>query len=223
MTTEQCLLSHNNILQRGNKSFSKSCTAVVAFLLLNNGLNLNSSVAVAFVNHSTKRIPPLKTSHNNPSFLIFSQSNDSDKDASSRGTSFSSSSLDSNGSYIASQRLVKHKMRRKKMRQNARSGPLSKEELAKHVASQYVSGSGGIFKEVDAKRKRQELHRHKNGETNMNKEQVEYLKKLDRHPALVLNADYQVRNLKKRNRLDSLLKQTQRIFKSFFSHLEFSH
>lgn len=97
-------------------------------------------------------------------------------------------------------RIIKHKNRKTKtkakMRRNSaamKNGPLNEEELAMHVSSQYVAGPGGLFKQVDARRKRQEKASIFSNEENCNMEQVEYLKKLDRHPALVLNADYQVR------------------------------
>ena len=97
-------------------------------------------------------------------------------------------------------RKIKHKNRKTKtkMRRNTavmKNGPLNEEELALHVSSQYVAGPGGLFKQVDARRKRQEKASIFSSEENCNMEQVEYLKKLDRHPALVLNADYQVREL----------------------------
>ncbi len=97
-------------------------------------------------------------------------------------------------------RRVIHKNRKKKMRTRKnkntaaiKHGPLNdKEELAMHVSSQYVAGPGGLFKQVDARRKRQEKASIFRNEDHCNLEQVEYLRKLDGHPALVLNADYQV-------------------------------
>lgn len=88
-------------------------------------------------------------------------------------------------------------MRVRKNQKNTASvahGPIANEnELAMHVSSQYVAGPGGLFKQVDARRKRQEKASIFRNEENYNKKQVEYLRMLDRHPALVLNADYQVR------------------------------
>eukprot|EP00551_Chaetoceros_affinis_P009534 CAMPEP_0203672448 /NCGR_PEP_ID=MMETSP0090-20130426/8481_1 /ASSEMBLY_ACC=CAM_ASM_001088 /TAXON_ID=426623 /ORGANISM="Chaetoceros affinis, Strain CCMP159" /LENGTH=297 /DNA_ID=CAMNT_0050537767 /DNA_START=497 /DNA_END=1390 /DNA_ORIENTATION=+ len=106
---------------------------------------------------------------------------------------------ESPGAGITPKRAKKHKNRKTKMRRGRntgqmKSGPLSMDELALHVSNQYVSGAGGIFKQADAKRKRVEAASLLNGRADGNedhKEQVEYLRKLDRHPALVLNADYQ--------------------------------
>lgn len=105
-------------------------------------------------------------------------------------------------------RRMKHKNRKKKTRTKQgragrkypagmKSGPLTPEELALHVSSEYITGPGGLFKTADAKRKRQlsssvaNLVGGASSSSSSIKEQVEYLKKLDRHPALVLNADYQ--------------------------------
>ena len=63
---------------------------------------------------------------------------------------------------ITPTRIIKHKNRKKKkMRAKKRgggkntagmkSGPLTKEELATHVSSQYVAGPGGLFKQRDQK------------------------------------------------------------------------
>lgn len=104
-------------------------------------------------------------------------------------------------SSITPPRRKKHENRKRrkrvKMQRNAgmKSGPCTEDELALHVISEYVSGRGGIFNQIDARRRREEasgLFRENSVESN--KEQVDYLKKLDRHPALVLNADYQVRS-----------------------------
>jgi hypothetical protein len=93
-------------------------------------------------------------------------------------------------------RVIKHKNRQKIKRNNKKhlskqrleTGPCTADELALHVSSQYVSGPGGILKQIDARRKREEASKR----VFCDKEQEEYLKKLDRHPVLVLNADYQV-------------------------------
>lgn len=68
--------------------------------------------------------------------------------------------------------------------------PVSSDELANHVSSIYVEGSGGKMRQVEVKRKRQESESnlHINGSLA---EQRAYMSKLDSHPALVLNADYQ--------------------------------
>lgn len=64
--------------------------------------------------------------------------------------------------------------------------PITNAELAQHVASQYIFGPNGIMKEKAAR----ERNRKGLGQVGES-EQKDYLKMLDRHPALVLNADYQ--------------------------------
>ena len=79
-------------------------------------------------------------------------------------------------------RNAKHRKARKK--KNARgetSTALSPQELAHHVAHQYLHGSGGMMRTTLAKAARRKT----------NHDQATYLRMLDRHPALVLNADYQ--------------------------------
>lgn len=69
--------------------------------------------------------------------------------------------------------------------------PISGDELANHVSASYIEGPGGFFQSTDAKRQRQE-EENKIFETDpSHRKHIEYLRKLDRHPALVLNADYQ--------------------------------
>jgi hypothetical protein len=58
---------------------------------------------------------------------------------------------------------------------------MSPQELAHHVAHQYLHGSGGVFRQTSAKSEQRD-------------EQTSFLRKLDRHPALLLNADYQPMN-----------------------------
>lgn len=81
-------------------------------------------------------------------------------------------------------RKAKHLARARK---NNQPSPISKAELAQHVASQYINGPNGVIKEQSARARNRDLVDP--GESD----QKEFLKKLDRHPALVLNADYQVR------------------------------
>ena len=73
-----------------------------------------------------------------------------------------------------------------------RNTPVSSDELAEHVSGSYVYGRGGVLRES----RKRSLHREKSSilyETDpSHKRQAQYLHKLDRHPALVLNADYQV-------------------------------
>ncbi len=60
--------------------------------------------------------------------------------------------------------------------------PASDDELADHVSSMYITGPGGFMKEAAIKREKDKF----------DNERMDFLKKLDRHPTLVLNADYQV-------------------------------
>lgn len=78
-------------------------------------------------------------------------------------------------------RKPKHKIRRRSNHQN----PISMAELAQHVSSQYINGPNGVAKEQASK--------ERNRSSMGTEETSAYLKTLDRHPALVLNADYQVR------------------------------
>jgi len=79
-----------------------------------------------------------------------------------------------------SQRKAKQK-RKKKMRKRGAS-VLSESDLQHHVATQYIYGPGGKLKDVKA---RAAKHR------KWKNDQAENLRKLDGHPALLLNADYQ--------------------------------
>jgi len=73
---------------------------------------------------------------------------------------------------------------------------MSKQDLAHHVARQYLTGGGGMLHENRLKAKRFEKQTSSILEIDAShKKHLENLKRLDRHPALVLNADYQVRNL----------------------------
>jgi len=91
---------------------------------------------------------------------------------------------------------TKHK-NRKKMRSikgssllEQKSGPISEDELAHHVFSMYTTGHGGLMKQAENKWRR---HQANEDDSYDDDDQVALLKRLDRHPALVLNADYQVR------------------------------
>lgn len=68
---------------------------------------------------------------------------------------------------------------------------LSEEELANDVSESFLNGSNGFFKETHAKRQRLEEENEMFGSDPSHTQQLEYLKELDMHPALVLNADYQ--------------------------------
>ena len=88
-------------------------------------------------------------------------------------------------------RTARHQKRKKKMKAqkgssriempNHKYRPVSDDEIAHHVSSMYITGPGGFMKEAAIKREKQNDNEH-----------LAFLKKLDRHPTLVLNADYQV-------------------------------
>lgn len=69
-----------------------------------------------------------------------------------------------------------------------KKGDLTEEELAQHVSNVYVNGAGGLMQGTMKKRERMETESQQ-----LDESQLAIIKKLDRHPALVLNADYQVR------------------------------
>lgn len=73
---------------------------------------------------------------------------------------------------------------------NLKNTPVDSDELANHVSSMYVEGSGGKMRQIEIKRKRQESGSNLNMNGSL-AEQRAYIYKLDSHPALVLNADYQ--------------------------------
>ena len=70
-------------------------------------------------------------------------------------------------------RNAKHRKRREQ--------PVSEEQVADHVARKYLHGSGGVLRQSAIKSSRRISE----------SDQAKYLKMLDRHPALLLNADYQ--------------------------------
>lgn len=92
----------------------------------------------------------------------------------------------------------KRRRRKDKMKKNkgtsklekVKNTPVDSDELAQHVSSMYMRGPGGKMRQVDFKRKRMEASSKL--EVDMTeKEHRDYMHKLDRHPALVLNADFQ--------------------------------
>jgi 5-methylcytosine-specific restriction endonuclease McrA len=96
------------------------------------------------------------------------------------------------------QRQKKHRHRRKKTRTKRteqkkfqEKGPVSSDEIASHVSSKYISGNGGKLHRMKEKRKRQVASSLSYETDPQHMDHVAYLRKLDRHPALVLNADYQ--------------------------------
>ena len=100
------------------------------------------------------------------------------------------------------ERKAKHQGRKKRTRrQNSPNGPgspLSEEELRHHVSTQYIHGPNGKRKHAIKASQSSPYDTDTaatdgEGDGSMaGGEQSEYLKKLDRHTALVLNADYQV-------------------------------
>ncbi len=93
----------------------------------------------------------------------------------------------------------KRKRRKEKMKtykgtsklEKVKNAPINDDELAHHVSAMYMKGPGGKMRQVDIKRKRMEAA--SNLEVDMTeREHRRYMSKLDRHPALVLNADFQV-------------------------------
>jgi hypothetical protein len=81
---------------------------------------------------------------------------------------------------------------RKKMQSTRVSRPLpvTDEELANHVSSMYTHGSTGVVRQVMKKRERIEK-RASEPRDSLDTEQRDYLRMLDKHLTLVLNADYQ--------------------------------
>ena len=61
-----------------------------------------------------------------------------------------------------------------------------------HVSHNFLHGPNGFFKETRAKRQRLQEDNHVFGSDPSHVQQLQYLRELDLHPALVLNADYQV-------------------------------
>lgn len=102
----------------------------------------------------------------------------------------------------AASELFKRKKLKSKKKKSTDGGklgqPVTENDIVQHVASKYVTGPGGVLYTSDMKRKKTEAA-HSVATTNLfemdtNKEgqYSDFLKKLDRHPALVLNANYQV-------------------------------
>jgi len=89
-------------------------------------------------------------------------------------------------------RKNKTKVRKAKARRPSPSGPLNEREMAHHVASQYVNGPKGLVRMAQLRWDKVEpsssSSEHDKGRI---KDHLDYVKILDRHPALVLNADYQ--------------------------------
>lgn len=90
------------------------------------------------------------------------------------------------------QRRKAHRRKKRKPSTDSASTKLVTElDVAQHVSSQYLNGGGGFLSNSNARRKRMEKSHEMFVTDPSHKKHAEYLKKLDRHPALVLNADYQ--------------------------------
>jgi hypothetical protein len=83
---------------------------------------------------------------------------------------------------------MKSQKRSSQLEQKNRNDDVSDDDLAQHVSSMYITGPGGMIKDAAKKRER-----HEGSTSSYNQDHAALLQKLDRHPALVLNADYQVR------------------------------
>lgn len=114
-------------------------------------------------------------------------------------TSPPSPAQESSAPSIMPSRKAKHKDRKrktttKKVSRGNGGQILTEQELAQHVSAQYITGRGGVLRESHAKAKRREdSTRLKEIDPDFN----QHLRNLDRHPALVLNANYQVRDTKR--------------------------
>ena len=94
----------------------------------------------------------------------------------------------------------KRKLRRKSGKSaslgiNPSDKPLPESDVGHHVAKQYITGPGSTLRDKASRRDRMETQNRIVTEDSSHKEQMQYLRMLDRHPALVLNADYQVSDL----------------------------
>ena len=109
------------------------------------------------------------------------------------------------GALSAPPRTKKHqsrtKSKRKLRRKSGKSAsvgttatgkPLTESDVGHHVAERYISGPGSVLRDKKSRRDRMETQNTIVQEDASHKEQMQYLRMLDRHPALVLNADYQV-------------------------------
>ena len=109
------------------------------------------------------------------------------------------------GALSAPPRAKKHQSRTKSKRKLRRKSgkstsvgttasgkPLTESDVGHHVAERYISGPGSVLRDKKSRRDRMETQNKIVKEDASHKEQMQYLRMLDRHPALVLNADYQV-------------------------------
>jgi hypothetical protein len=98
-------------------------------------------------------------------------------------------------------RKAKHKRRRaaaaKKERLPNVAVALSDDEIRQHVTAQYIHGPGGTLRSATVKRQKLSKHHQKVQQrlpiaSTCDDSHLAQLRRLDQHPALVLNADYQV-------------------------------
>jgi len=133
-------------------------------------------------------------------FLLFQPCRSSSLRASQSVDGSSTRLFESFEDAMANANKPKRKRRRRKEKMKAYKGtskldkvknaPINDDELAQHVSSMYMRGPGGKMRQVDIKRKRMEAA--SNLDVDMTeREHRAYMSKLDRHPALVLNADFQ--------------------------------
>ena len=114
-------------------------------------------------------------------------------------------STNGDGALSAPPRTKKHQSRTKSKRKLRRKSgkstsvgttasgkPLTESDVGHHVAERYISGPGSVLRDKKSRRDRMETQNTIVQEDASHKEQMQYLRMLDRHPALVLNADYQV-------------------------------
>lgn len=187
------LLLHGTFMERNADAFQLPPSTFQLGGKLFVGFNDNNN------SHNQNRIH--KKIHHN--FILTSSSQ---LYASSEGDNHHEMSLKQDGTGIGGggpvsittpKRIKKHKNRKKKMRAKGKMTsamkniPLTKDELAMHVSSQYVTGPGSLFKQIDARRNREAASLLSRKSDENHKEHVEYLRNLDKHPTLVLNADYQ--------------------------------
>ena len=75
-------------------------------------------------------------------------------------------------------------------------GILSEQDIAEHVSSLYIHGPGGVLRDTERRRQRrqheiQSMMTFSHIDQTEAQQQLQTLRNLDRHPALLLNADYQ--------------------------------
>jgi len=95
--------------------------------------------------------------------------------------------------------ILKKKKKKKREKKGAkklqpgntgRSSPLSSDDLATHIASQYISGPGAVFGDMVSNREGPSSSSSFYQADPSDENHISHMKMLDRHPSLVLNADY---------------------------------